>query len=191
MRTVFKAALLTLLAYLLQVCAMPYLKIDGVIGNIAAVNIAILTVSLGKKYAFGASCMTGILLDVMTSSISGLYAVIYPVVSMVFAMVFADMSDERREIRRNRNKDSSDMNPHIRIPLNAMSICLLIEIILLVYTTLSGTTLTVRHIIRVLLSVLYTGVLSAALMWPVRMFLRMYGGRVERAVSYGDSNEKV
>ena len=160
MRNVLKAAFITLLAYLLQVCAMPYLKIGGVIGNLSAVCIAILTVSLGKKYTFGASCVTGILMDVMTSSIAGLYAVIWPVVSMVFAMVFADMSDERREIRRNRNKDSRDMNPHIRIPLNAMCICLALEVILLTYTTLSGTQLTMRHISRVLLSVVYTGAMA-------------------------------
>jgi len=191
MRNVLKATFLTLIAYLLQVCAMPYLKIGGVIGNVSVVCIAILTVSLGKKYAFGASCMTGILMDVMTTSIAGLYAVIWPVVSMVFAMVFADMSDERREIRRNRNKDSRDMNPHIRIPLNAMCICLALEVILLTYTTLSGTQLTLRHISRVLLSVGYTGMLSVVLMWPVRAWLHMYGGRVERAVTYGDNDEKV
>ena len=190
MRNVLKATLLTIICYLLQVCAMPYLKIDGVIGNLVAVNVAILTVSLGKKYAFGASCLSGILLDVMTTSISGFYAVIYPAVSMVFAMVFADMSDERREVRRNRNKDSRDMNPHIRIPLNAMSICLLLEVILLTYTTLSGTVLTVRHIARVLLAVVYTGALSGVLMWPVRAWLHMYGGRVERAVTYGEQNEE-
>lgn len=191
MRNVLKATFITLIAYLLQVCAMPYLKIGGVIGNVSVVCIAILTVSLGKKYAFGASCMTGILMDVMTTSIAGLYAVIWPVVSMVFAMVFADMSDERREIRRNRNKDSRDMNPHIRIPLNAICICLALEVILLTYTTLSGTQLTLRHISRVLLSVGYTGILAIVLMWPVRAWLHMYGGRVERAVTYGDNDEKV
>ncbi|MBQ1946113.1 MAG: hypothetical protein II343_04210 [Clostridia bacterium] len=191
MRNVLKAAFITLLAYLLQVCAMPYLKIGGVIGNLSAVCIAILTVSLGKKYTFGASCVTGILMDVMTSSIAGLYAVIWPVVSMVFAMVFADMSDERREIRRNRNKDSRDMNPHIRIPLNAMCICLALEVILLTYTTLSGTQLTMRHISRVLLSVVYTGAMAVVIMWPVRLWLHMYGGRVERAVTYGENDEEV
>lgn len=190
MRTIVKATLMTLICYLLQVCAMPYLKIDGVIGNLAAVNIAVLTVALGKKYAFVASCATGILLDVMTSSIAGFYAVIYPVVSMVLAMIFADMSDERREIRRNRNKDSRDMNPHIRTPLNAMSIALVIEIILLTYTTLSGTQLTARHIARVLLSVVYTGFMTLVLMWPMRMILHMYGGRIEAATVYGDSNEE-
>lgn len=190
MRNVLKATLLTLLSYLLQVCAMPYLKIGDVIGSLVAVNIAILTVSLGKKYAFGASCVTGILMDVMTSSISGLYAVLYPVVSMIFALIFADMSDERREQRRNRNKNDRDVNPHIRIPLNAMGIALVFDGVLLVYTTLSGAVLTTQHFVRLFISVGYTGILSVMLMWPVRMFLHMYGERVERAVIDGDNHEE-
>ena len=122
MRKVLKALLLTILAYLFQVCAMNQLKIGGVVANLLAVNIAILTVSLGKKYAFGASCVTGILLEVMTSTVGGFYAVIYPAVSMLFAQFFSDMSDEKREIRRNREKNTRDVNPHIRIPLDAMCI---------------------------------------------------------------------
>ena len=122
MRKVLKALLLTILAYLFQVCAMNQLKIGGVVANLLAVNIAILTVSLGKKYAFGASCVTGILLEVMTSTVGGFYAVIYPAVSMLFAQLFSDMSDEKREIRRNREKNTRDVNPHIRIPLDAMCI---------------------------------------------------------------------
>ncbi|MBQ7519139.1 MAG: hypothetical protein IJU12_02385, partial [Clostridia bacterium] len=66
MRKVIKAFFMTLLFYLLQVCAMQHLKIYGVVGNLLAVDIAILTVSLGKKYAFGASCVAGILLEAMT-----------------------------------------------------------------------------------------------------------------------------
>ena len=190
MRNVLKATLLTLLSYLLQVCFMPYLQIGGVIGSVVAVNIAILTVSLGKKYTFGASCVTGILLDVMTSSISGLYAVLYPVISMVFAMLFADMSDERREMRRNRNKSDRDINAHVRIPLNAMCIAFAFDAILLVYTTLSGAVLTASHLWRLIVSVGYTGVLSLVLMLPVRVYLRMYGERVKRAVVDGENNEK-
>ena len=83
------------------------------------------------------------------------------------------------------------MNPHIRIPLNAMCICLALEVILLTYTTLSGTQLTMRHISRVLLSVVYTGAMAVVIMWPVRLWLHMYGGRVERAVTYGENDEEV
>ena len=67
-----------------------------------------------------------------------------------------------------------------------MAITLVFDGILLVYTTLSGAVLTGRHLARLLIAVIYTGVLSGALMWPVRMFLGMYGGRVEKAVTDGE-----
>lgn len=187
MRNVAKAFFLTLLSYLLQVSLMYHLKIDGVVGNLLAVNIAVLTVSLGKKYAFGASCLSGILTEVMTASVGGLYAVLYPAISILLAQVFADMSYEKREKKRQRiekrrkNNDVKDMNPHVRIVLNAIAVAAGIEIILLAYVTLSGAELSFRLIYRALLSIVYTGVLALVLMWPARAFLHMYGGRIKRA----------
>lgn len=190
MRKVLTALLFTLLAYLIQVCAMPYLKIGGVMPNLIAVNIAVLTVSLGKKYAFGASCLSGILLEAMTSSVGALYVIVYPALGMLFAQAFADMSDEKRETRRNRGRDTSDVNPHIRIPLNAVCIGMAIEVILLIYVTLSGAPLTLGHIARVLIASLYTGALAVALMLPMRALLRMYGGRVRRAMLDEDTSHE-
>ncbi len=188
MRKVIKAGVLTLLFYLLQVCAMQHLKIYGVVGNLLAVNIAIATVSLGKKYAFGTSCVTGILLEAMTSSVGGLYVVLYPVLSMLFAQIFADMSDEKREKLLLRQSDTTkkirgDLNPHLRIPLNAMCIAAALEAVFLIYVTLSGTEISLNLLVRAIVSVLYTGLLSVLLMFPARMYLRMYGGRVKRAMT--------
>ncbi len=191
MRNVVKALVLTLLSYLMQTCLLHQLRIDGVMGNLLAVNIAILTVSLGRKYAFGASCLTGILVEVMSASVGGLYAVIYPVVGVIFGQIFADMSDERREKKRrqaekNPNKSEvKDMNPHLRILLNALCIAAGIEAILLVYTSLAGTEISFRLVYRALVAVLYTGVLSL-LMFPARAFLGMYGGRIKRAMTDKD-----
>ena len=188
MRKVIKAGVLTLLFYLLQVCAMQHLKIYGVVGNLLAVNIAIATVSLGKKYAFGTSCVTGILLEAMTSSVGGLYVVLYPLLSMLFAQIFADMSDEKREKLLLRQSDTTkkirgDLNPHLRIPLNAMCIAAALEAVFLIYVTLSGTEISLNLLVRAIVSVLYTGLLSVLLMFPARMYLHMYGGRVKRAMT--------
>ena len=186
-KKLIRTAALTLFFYLMQVCVMQKLRINGVVGNLLAVDLAIITVSLGKKYAFGASCMAGILLEAMTSSVGGMYVVIYPVFTMLFAQVFADMSDEKREKRMLRQKDSKrvrgDLNPHLRIPLNAMCIAASIEFVFLVYVSLAGTELSMMMPVRALISVLYTGVLAVMLMVPVRMILRMYGGRVRRAMT--------
>ena len=187
MRKVIKAAFLTLICYLLQVCAMQHLKIYGVVGNLLAANIAIATVSLGKKYAFGTSCLSGILLEAMTSSVGGLYVVLYPVFSMLFAQIFADMSDEKREKLLLRQSDTTkkirgDLNPHLRIPLDAMCIAAGIEAVCLIYVTLSGTEISLVLLLRALISVLYTGLLTVLIMFPARLFLHMYGGRVRRAM---------
>lgn len=187
MRKVIKAAVLTLICYLLQVCAMQHLKIYGVVGNLLAANIAIATVSLGKKYAFGTSCLSGILLEAMTSSVGGLYVVLYPVFSMLFAQVFADMSDEKREKLLLRQSDTTkkirgDLNPHLRIPLDAMCIAAGIEAVCLIYVTLSGTEISLVLLARAFVSVLYTGLLAVLIMFPARLFLHMYGGRVRRAM---------
>lgn len=188
MRKVIKASVLTLIFYLLQVCVMQHLKIFGVVGNLLAVNIAIMTVSLGKKYAFGTSCITGILLEAMTSSVSGIYAVIYPVVSMLFAQLFADMSDEKREKLLLRQSDTNkkirgDLNPHLRILLDSMCIAASLEAIFLIYVTLSGTEISINLLLRAVISVAYTGLLSLIAMFPARLYLHMYGGRVRRAMS--------
>lgn len=194
MKKVIKALFLTVLFYLLQVCAMQHLKIYGVVGNLPAVIIAVLTVSLGKKYAFGSSCVSGILLEAMTSSVGGLYVVLYPVFGMLFAQVFADMSDEKREKLLLRQSDSNkkirgDLNPHLRIPLDAMCIAAGIEAICLIYVTLSGTEVAAALFIRAAVAVLYTGFLATLLMWPCRMFLGMYGGRVRRAMVAEERSE--
>lgn len=194
MRKVIKAFFLTVLFYLFQVCAMQHLKIYGVTGNLLAVDIAILTVSLGKKYAFGASCVAGILLEAMTSSVGGLYVVLYPVFSMLFAQIFADMSDEKREKLLLRQSDTSkeirgDWNPHLRIPLDAMCVAAGIEAICLIYVTLSGTEVAAALFIRAVIAVLYTGFLAVLLMVPTRMFLGMYGGRVRRAMVEEEGSE--
>ncbi|MBQ9300260.1 MAG: hypothetical protein IJ214_07080 [Clostridia bacterium] len=196
MRKVIKAFILTIIFYLFQVCVMQHLKIYGVVGNLLAVNIAVATVSLGKKYAFGASCLSGILLEAMTSSVGGLYVVLYPVFGMLFAQVFADMSDEKREkllLRQSDNgkKIRGDMNPHFRIPLDAMCIAAGIEAVCLIYVTLSGTDISYVLFARSMVSVLYTGVLALVLMFPARAYLHMYGGRIRRATVEEKQEERA
>ena len=182
-KAVFAFAL-TLLFYLLQVCLMQHLKIFGVTGNLLAVNLAILTVSYGKKYTFVFSCITGILVEAMTSSVGGLLVVLYPAFGMLFAQVFSDMSDEKRErllLRQTNltNKRKGDMNPYYRIPLNAICISGAIEIICLFYVNVSGTDVSVNIYIRAAMSIVYTGLLAVLLMWPVRKICGVHSARAE------------
>lgn len=186
MKRIVKALIITLLFYLLQTCLMSHLKISGVVACLPASAIAILTVSYGKKYAFGSSCLFGILYEATTASVGGLFSVVYPVFAMLFAQIFADMSDEKRErliLRQSAGKKYRDeMNPILRIILDSICITAALEAIFTAYITLAGTDLTLRLILRVIGASIYTGILTVVLVYPVRRFLGVRRTRIRRAM---------
>ncbi len=199
-----RAAFLTLAFYLLQACVVPYLKVFGVMPNLLAVGVAVLTVSCGKKYAFAAGAAVGILLEAMAASISVFYALVYPSLALLWAQVFADMSDVRREMRRIRaaqrqaqgtvmqkkslfrraaslfrRASPEDLEPHLRIALNALALAFSYELIMIVYIALDGVAVSWNHVLRVLMTLVLT-LLGSVLMFPSRWFLRMYPARGSR-----------
>ncbi len=201
----FKALLLTVTAYLVQVCVMKYLAVGGITGSVLFAMLAIITVSLGKKYTFCASCIIGMLMESMLSNVPGLYIIAYPVIAMICATFFADMSDRQRERRRmlndlrrsrhgegkgarklfNRltgiNRDG-DLPAHLRIVLCAVLMDLILNAVLIAYMYLIGVDMSFTHVGRALASIVYTAALTAVLMVPVRYFLGMYPKRRKREV---------
>ncbi|MHC1785528.1 MAG: hypothetical protein AB9880_00455 [Christensenellales bacterium] len=202
-----KVAVLVLLSYLLQVSVMPLLKVLGVVPNLLMVCVAILTVSYGKKYAFVGGAAFGILLECMSNNLSMLNLVIYPALSLLCAQVFADMSDIKRELRRIRiaqrqadkgmggiknpyqrkrfnlslrRMTAEDLEPHLRILLNALTLTMLFEVVMTLYFALNGVRVSGRHITRLLSTLLYTALISL-LMYPARAFLGMYQRRRKAA----------
>lgn len=197
-----KVLALLLLFYLLQSSVTPHLKVFGVMPNLLMVAIAIITVSFGKQYAFIAGAVIGIILEAMAVSIPLFYVIIYPVLALLAAQVFADMSDIKREMRRIREaqrqsevaaeikspftrrkfrlslrrNSSQDMEPHLRILLNALMLSAMYETIMLIYVALGGVAVGIGHINRAVASVLYTGG-ACVLMFPARAFLGMYRRR--------------
>lgn len=178
-----KVLAITLMAYLVQVCVMGYLAVGGVIGSVVFATLAILTVSCGKKYAFCASCLIGIFMECMLSNVAALYVVAYPVITMLCAQFFADMSDRQRERRRmlsGGRRREGDLPAPLRIPLCAGLMDLILNIALCAYLYLTGVEIGFVHAARMVGSVLYTGALSLALMFPLRSFLGMYPRRKKR-----------
>ena len=205
-RKLIKTASLILLFYLLQTCIMPHLKIFGVMGNLNMVIIAILTVSFGKKYAFASGAVIGSILESMARNINSFYVIMYPTLALIYAQVFADMSDMKREFRRIKLKSEEhidhiqstvrklrmfritfmrtspdDMNPHLRILLNAVCLHGTYEVIMILYAALGGVTLSLRHFSNMLMAVTYTA-LCCVVMFPVRKFLGMYPKRAVHEV---------
>lgn len=177
MRKLLATCLLTLFAYLAQVSIMPYLQLSGTIGaNILCANIAIITVTCGKKYVFLTASVTGVLMECMLSSVALVYLLGYPVLSMLFAQAFADMSERRREEIRMRwsadNKKHFDLekHPYLRIVLCAACLSLSLEIVLLAYNYLVGMGVDMQKILHALACTAYTAALTLVLMLPVRRF---------------------
>ncbi len=92
--------ILTLVSYLLDVCVMRHLYIGSVTASACLAGIAIITVSYGKKAAFCAGCIIGILMECMLASVPVLYLLSYPIITMLCAQWFSDLSDRQRERRK-------------------------------------------------------------------------------------------
>jgi len=192
-----KVLLIVMLAYLCQVCVMEHLEIFEVSGSVIFAVLAILTVTCGKKYVFCASCMIGMMMESMLSNVPALYVIAYPLISMLCAQAFADMSERQRERRRmntearqRRREGKKPLLPglirlldtirggelpvHLRIPLCAGLMDLIMNVVLCVYMYLIGVELGLIHAARLLVKVTYTVGLALALMVPMRYILGMY-----------------
>ncbi len=203
LKRALKALIVTLLAYLFQACAMKYLTVRGIQGSVVFAVLAIIIVSCGKKYAFCASCLIGMMTECMVSSVPALYVIAYPVITMFAAQSFADMSDRQLERRRviiesrqvriseGKGKDhwwdhfmlryrDSDLPPAVRIPLCAGLMDFLMNAVLTAYMYLIGEDLTLTHLSRILVSLIYTLLLALILMVPLRYVLGMYRKRKPR-----------
>ena len=195
-----KITFLVMLFYLVQSTVVPHMKLWGIVPNLYMICAAILTVSYGKKYAFACGAVFGILLEVMLPSLPILNLVIYPALTLLCAQIFSDMSEIRRELLRIkiaqrqaesrivavggveqkrryhldfRRKTADDMEPHLRIFLNALMLTLLYDLVMLAYFALEGVSIGFNHVLRMLQSLFYTALWCAS-MFPARLFLGFY-----------------
>ena len=202
-RRLLKVALLVLLFYLVQTSVVPHLMFRGIIPNLLMVCIAIMTVSLGKKYAFASGATIGILLESMLPDMRLFNLLIYPSLALICAQVFADMSELKRELKRIRlaqrqadtrkanvelgyrqrrfrislrRNTANDLDPHLRIFMNTLMLTALYEGVMLIYVMLTGVPFTFAHLVRVFYTLAYTAVFTL-LMFPARAFLGMYRRR--------------
>lgn len=203
LKRALKALAVTVLAYLTQVCVMKYLPVQGVTGSVVFAALAVIIVSCGKKYAFCASCLIGLMMESMLSNVPALYVIAYPVITMLCAQFFSDMTDRQAERRRmmaesrkvrvseGRRKSHwwdvflpryrvTDLPPVVRIPACAGVMDLMFNAVLSAYLYLIGEEFGWASVTRLGLSMLYTMALALLLMVPLRFFLGMYRRRVRR-----------
>ena len=210
-----RVLILTLISYLLDVCVMPHLSIGAVTASASLAGIAVITVSYGKKAAFCAGCIIGILMECMMSSVPVVYLLSYPIITMLCAQWFADLSDRQRERRKlavamSRQEEATrfrvlylakardvlkkvirffrrdeNLNPYLRIPLCAFTMSLMFNLVLIVYGYIADFGLDMGHITRAGMSCAYTAALSLILMLPYRRFLQLLGRGHRSYVSEG------
>ncbi len=212
-----RVSFLVLLYYLVQTCVIPHLRINGIAPNLFMICSAILTVCYGKKYAFASGAVFGILLESMLPSIRIFNLVIYPALTLLCAQIFADMSEIRRELLRIkiaqrqaesrivavdgvrpgkrfhldfRRKSADDMEPHLRIFLNALMLTLLYDLIVLIYSALDGVPIGFDHFVRMAQSLAYTA-LWCLTMFPARWFLGFYSARFGRKRSEDGVGDEI
>lgn len=174
MAKIIKTLFLTFLAYLVQVCIMPYIPINGISANALIAVISIITVAYGRLFTFGASAIAGILMETMLPSITYLKLILYPVGALFASLFFADKSDRQLEQERSLGKKAKNLPAHLRTILCAAVNVTLYEFVHIIYVYLTGVEIGFLHISRGLTNVLYTVFVTFVLMWPVRKFLGIY-----------------
>ena len=171
LKRALKVLLLTVAAYLVQVCVMRYFTVRSVVGSVIFAVLAVIVVTCGKKYAFCASCIIGMMMECMlsNSNVPSLYVIAYPAITMLCAQTFADMTDrqleqrrlayERRQVRISQGQGrkhwwysfmlryrDADLPPVIRIPLCAGEMDFFLNLVLIAYMYLIGEEVTLIHV---------------------------------------------
>lgn len=169
-----KFAFLTLMAYLLQACVAPRIAIGGIAPNLAMAMIAIISVSMGRKYTFVMAMTVGYLLEIMQPALSYINMIAYPVCCILGALAFSDKSERKLEEERTLGKNAKQLHPHIRTVLCALLSIFIFEAVNLFYTYLTGVALAELQFGRAITDILYTTVLAGLLQFPIRWWLGVY-----------------
>ena len=171
---------LIVFGYLFEVCVIPYFKIGGVSPNLLYAVIGIVTVAYGKLRAFWVGMIYGLLMQIMLPSVSYLNLALYTLTTLFCSFPFADKPLKTIEYERATNRTRKELPAWLRTLLCASLNVLAYEAVNITYIYLGGTEVTFAHIFRGLLDVFLTGVLTLAIMFPVRRLI--FGRRLNAPV---------
>lgn len=164
-------ALLIVFGYLFEVCVIPYVKIFGVSPNLLYAVIGIVTVAHGKLRAFWTGIIFGLLMQIMMPSVSYLNLALYSLTSLFCSFPFADKALKTIEYERATNRMRKELPPWLRTLLCTLLNVLIYEVVNVAYIYLGDEALTMDHILRAMLDVVLTGILTFLLMFPVRRLI--------------------
>lgn len=178
--------LVCVLAYLLQVCVMPWINIGGVTPSLLLVILAVFVVGFGRQKSFWVACCYGLVIQTMLPSHSIISLLLYPVSTVFAGLLFADRTHRQLEYRRSQGKRGENLTPLLRTPLCCALLSLVYNAVNIAYVYLRDSDLTSMHITRGLLDILLTTLLCVLLMLPLRRVLGLRYNRLEheRPVKY-------
>ena len=168
---VAKTLLLILFGYLVQVCAMPYIKIAGVTPNFAIAVTAVVTVCFGIVRAGWAGMSYGILMEAMVPTRPMFSLLTYPFTALLCSSIFSDRSAATLEYQRSIGKAGRNKSPYLRTVACAATNMLMHEVVNVAYVYLRDGELTADHLMKALIAVAITSALTALVMVPLRRFL--------------------
>lgn len=163
--------LVVLAGYFVQVCVMPYLRINSVTPSMLLVVVAVVTVGYDRWRTLWVGCLYGILMELMLPSLKMLNLLFYPISALCCSLAFADMSEKRLEMRRTLNPNARNWNPYLRTVLCAGANTILYEVTNVIYIYLGGAELSGATFSRAATNVVYTSALALVLMLPLRRYL--------------------
>lgn len=171
MRKAIQAFVLTFLTYLLQVCVMPYFAVFTTVPNLAFSVMAVATVVYSRFVTFGIVATLGILFEVMAPGLPGMNVVLYPALGFLGSILFSDKTERRIEQEIAAGKPGKNRNPLLRTMFCSLFLSFASEAVYMVYAYLTGAEFTFMLFMRSLWSILYTLLVTMAIMIPLRHIL--------------------
>lgn len=171
LRRLGRYLLVVLLAYLLQVTAMPYFRLGGVTPSLCIAVIGIMTVGFGRLRAYWTGAIFGILSETMMSSLTMLNLILYPASAIFCSIFFADRSERRLEELRSTNPGAHNGSVYLRTVGCTMLNVVIYETVNIAYMYLRGSVPSLAQIGRSVINLFASALLAAALMLPLRRFL--------------------
>ena len=174
-------------AYLMQVTLIPDIAVFETVPNLIISVIAVCTVVFGRKAAFCISAIAGIITEVMIPGMPGISIVLYPAMGFVGCVVFSDKTDRKLQEEIAMNKTGTNASPYLRTALCAAATAFVFEVVFIAYAYLVSTDITFALAVRAAMRVVYTTVLTIAVMFPLRYILGLHRRPKKRKEAYQEA----
>ena len=165
------------ISFIIQTSVFKYFAIANVEPDILACAIAGLAFYGGTYEGFCVGATFGLLMDTAVGQVAGLYMILYPLMGYLAARMHMGLSPVLIEKAASKRRAGRKVLLSIVI---CMAITSLREVVFMLYTYLNGVDLTMRHVWRVVLCVVYTGIVGILVFRMVDTIMHFQPPRLRR-----------